>query len=148
MSNTYTALHFHVVFSTKDREPWIRHEIEDRVWKFIAGIARENEMKSLRIGGMPDHVHMVISLPPALSLSKAIQHLKGGSSKWMKTAFPELRNFSWQDGYAAFSVSKSNLPQVLAYVEGQREHHRTKSFQDEYRAFLKRHAINFDERYL
>lgn len=148
MSNTYTALHYHIIFSTKDREPWLRHDIEERVWSFIGGIARENGMKSLRIGGMPDHVHAVLSLPPTLALSKALQHLKGGSSKWIKEAIPGMQGFSWQDGYAAFSVSKSNLSEVLTYVEHQREHHRVKVFQDEYLAFLERHGIEYDKRYL
>lgn len=148
MPNTFTALHYHIYFSTKDREPWIRHDIGDRVWSFIGGIARENGMKSLRIGGMPNHVHAVLSLPPTLALSKAVQHLKGGSSKWIKEAIPEMKGFSWQDGYAAFSISKSNLSDVIAYVENQREHHRLKPFQDEYVAFLEKHEIAYDKRYL
>jgi REP element-mobilizing transposase RayT len=148
MANTFTCLHYHVIFSTKNREPWISRDIEERLWRFLGGIARENGMKALQIGGMPDHVHLALALPPTQTVSKALQLLKGGSSKWIKDALPDLRGFAWQDGYAAFCVSKSNLPEVIAYIQNQREHHRTKSFHDEFLSFLKRHEIEFDERYL
>ena len=148
MGNTFTSLHYHVVFSTKKREPWIGHDIEERVWKFLGGIARENGMKALRVGGMPDHVHLALALPPVQSVSKALQLLKGGSSKWVKDTIPSLRCFAWQDGYGAFTVSKSNLPEVVAYIQNQREHHRIKTFQEEYLAFLVRHGIEYEAKYL
>jgi REP element-mobilizing transposase RayT len=148
MANTFTCLHYHVIFSTKNREPWISRDIEERLWKFLGGIARGNGMKALQIGGMPDHVHLALALPPTQTVSKALQLLKGGSSKWIKDAFPNLRGFAWQDGYAAFGVSKSNLPEVIAYIQNQREHHRIKSFHEEFVSFLQRHQIEFDERYL
>ena len=148
MANTFTSLHYHLIFSTKDREPWILHDIEERIWKSLGGIARENGMKALRVGGMPDHVHVILGLPPTQTVSKAIQLLKGGSSKWIKETFPRMRGFGWQDGYAAFTVSKSNLPDVIEYVQDQREHHRVKSFQEEYLAFLIRYGIEYDERYV
>jgi REP element-mobilizing transposase RayT len=148
MANTFTCLHYHVIFSTKNREPWISRDIEERIWKFLGGIARENGMKALQIGGMPDHIHLALALPPTQTVSKALQLLKGGSSKWIKDTFPNLRGFAWQDGYAAFGVSKSNLPGVITYIQNQREHHRIKSFQEEFLSFLKRHEIEFDERYL
>ncbi|MGO8835790.1 MAG: IS200/IS605 family transposase [Limisphaerales bacterium] len=148
MANTFTSLHYHVIFSTKHREPWIAHDIEERVWKFLGGIARENGMKALLIGGMPDHVHLALALPPAQSVSKALQLLKGGSSKWIKDTLPQMRGFAWQDGYGAFTVSKSNLPEVTTYIQNQREHHRIKTFQEEFLAFLVRHGVEYDERYL
>ena len=148
MANTFTSLHYHVIFSTKNREPWISHDIEERIWKFLGGIARENGMIALQVGGMPDHVHLVLGLPPTQTVSKAIQMLKGGSSKWIKETFPRMRGFGWQDGYGAFTVSKSNLPEVIGYVKDQREHHRIKSFQEEYLAFLIRHGVEYDERYV
>ena len=148
MANTFTSLHYHVIFSTKHREPWISPDLEERVWKFLGGIACENGMKALLIGGMPDHVHLALALPPAQSVSKALQLLKGGSSKWIKDALPQMRGFAWQDGYGAFSVSKSNLPEVTAYIQNQREHHRIKTFQEEFLAFLVRHGVEYDERYL
>ena len=148
MGNTFTSLHYHIVFGTRNREPWISHEIEERVWKFLGSIARKNGMKALQIGGMPDHVHVVAALPPTIAVSDAVRHLKGGSSKWIKEAFPALQGFGWQDGYGAFTVSKSNLAAVIAYVRNQREHHRVKTFQEEYLAFLKRHQIQYEEKYV
>jgi putative transposase len=148
MANTFTSLHYHLIFSTKNREPWISHDIEERIWKFLGGIARENGMKALQIGGMPDHVHVILGLPPTQTVSKTMQLLKGGSSKWIKETFPRMRGFGWQDGYGAFTVSKSNLPEAIKYVQDQREHHRVKSFQEENLAFLIRHGIEYDERYV
>jgi putative transposase len=148
VANTYTCLHYHIIFSTKDRRPWLGPEIESRVWEFLGGIARNNKMTALRIGGMPDHIHIALGLPANVPLSEALQLLKGGSSKWIKSEFPSHRAFAWQDGHGAFTVSKSNLPEVIEYISNQPEHHRIKSFEEEYRAFLKRHAVEFDERYV
>jgi len=147
MANTYTALYYHLVFSTKNREPWIRHEIEDRIWAYLGGIARRNEMTAIRVGGMPDHVHILTSIPKTLSVSKALQLLKGGSSIWVHETFPEFHRFGWQDGYGAFTVSQSQIDAVAAYIVNQREHHRKKTFQEEYRDFLREHGIAFDEQY-
>jgi putative transposase len=148
MANTYTSLHYHIVFSTKNRHPWIAPKIEERIWKYLGGIARENDMTADRVGGVEDHVHVVVRIPPKLALRKAVQLLKGGSSKWIHDTFPALGKFAWQDGYSAFTVSQSNLRAVIHYVANQREHHRRRTFQDEYRALLERHGIEFDERYL
>lgn len=148
MTNTYSCLHYHVIFSTKNRERWITPDIEPQLWSYLAGIAREHLMVPLKIGGIADHIHVVLNVPPTLSLSKAMQLLKGGSSHWLHDTFPSLRGFAWQDGYSAFTVSKSNLPEVIRYVEAQPEHHRHKSFQEECRAFLDRHGIEYDERYV
>ena len=148
MANTYTSLHYHVIFSTKNREPWIRENIEQRVWSYLGGIARENGIKALLIGGIENHVHLLLGLPASLALSKALQLVKGGSSGWIKETFPEMRGFGWQDGYAAFTVSKSQIPEVEEYIRNQREHHRAKTFEEEYRAFLQRHEIDFDEQYV
>ncbi len=148
MANTFTSLHYHVIFGTKHREPWISHDIEDRIWKFLGCFARENGMKALLIGGMPVHIHLALALPPTKSVSKALQLLKGSSSKWIKDTQPRMRGFAWQDGYGAFSVSKSNLPEVITYIQSQREHHRVKTFQEEFLAFLVRHGVEYDERYL
>ena len=147
MANTYTALYYHLVFSTKNRVSWIDARIESRVWAYIGGIARDNDMIALRVGGMPDHLHILTTVPKTLALAKTLQLLKGGSSKWMHETFPQLRNFAWQDGYAAFSVGRSEVDSVIAYIENQREHHRKKTFQEEYREFLIRNAIEFDEQF-
>ena len=122
--------------------------MKERVWAFIGGIARENKMKALGVGGMADHVHLLVSIPTTLSIAKGIQLIKGGSSIWIHTTFPEMRDFAWQEGYGAFSVSVSNLADTKVYIENQAEHHRGKSFQEEYLAFLKRHEIAYDEKYL
>lgn len=148
MANTYTSLHFHIIFSTKNRERWIEPAIEQRIWEYLGGIARANDMKALKVGGVEDRVHLVVGMKPTMSVSHAVQLLKGGSSKWIHESFANLAGFSWQDGYGAFTVSKSQVPDVIHYVEGQREHHRVKTFQEEYRALLAKHEIEYDERYL
>ena len=148
MANTYTSLHYHIIFSTKNREPWITTDIEARVWRFIGGIVRKHAMTALQIGGVADHLHALVTAPPVLAISQIAQTLKGESSKWIHREFDQLKGFSWQDGYGAFSVSSSNIPQVIAYIQSQREHHRRKTFQEEYLEFLKARGIDYDERYL
>jgi putative transposase len=148
MANTYTSLYYHIVFSTKNREPFIKKDMRERIWAFLGGIARENKMTALSIGGTEDHIHILLMAPPAMALSKMVQFLKGGSSKWIHETFPEMRRFAWQDGYGAFTVSKSQLPDIVRYIQGQEEHHRAKTFQEEYLAFLQKHGIEYDERYV
>jgi REP element-mobilizing transposase RayT len=148
MANTYTALHYHVIFSTKGRERWISPDIEARVWAYLGGIARQNDLRPLLIGGVEDHVHILLGMPPTIAVSEALKRIKGGSSGWVKEHFPGCQGFAWQDGYAAFTVSKSQMGEVEAYIRDQREHHRLKTFQEEYRAVLDRHGVEYDERYL
>jgi len=148
MADTYTSLYYHVIFSTKNRIGYINSEIEQRVWEYIGGIARENKMIALQIGGIEDHIHVLVKAPPTLAPSKIAQLLKGGSSLWIHTEFPELRGFAWQVGYGAFTVSKSAVPDVQLYIQNQREHHRKVSFQEEYLEFLKKHGVDYDDRYL
>jgi REP element-mobilizing transposase RayT len=147
MANTYTSLHYHIVFSTKNREFWINQDVEHRVWAYLGGIAKQHKMTPLQIGGIEDHVHLLLGAPTVLAPAKMVQLLKGGSSAWIHEALPRMEGFGWQDGYGAFTVSRSKVPSAIEYIQGQREHHRTKSFQDEYRELLKRHEIAFDERY-
>ena len=148
MANTYTALHYHVVFSTKNRYPWLALEIEQRVWAYIGGIARKHKMTALQVGGVEDHIHALVMAPPTIAPFEIGKYLKGESSLWIHDEFPWLRNFSWQDGYAAFTVSKSNIPEVVRYIQNQREHHRKKTFQEEYLEFLQANGIEYDERYV
>ena len=148
MANTYTSLHCHIVFSTKRRKPCLDDDIRRRVWEYLGGIARQNGMKPHQIGGTNDHVHIVMGLPPTIAISKTVQLLKGRCSKWIHETFPSLRDFNWQDGYGAFSVSKSQLSVVIRYVATQQEHHQQLSFQEEFRQLLERHGIQYDERYL
>ena len=148
MANTYISLNIHYVFSTKNRAPIIIGDFRNRLWAFMGGIARENRMKAHCIGGIADHVHLLVSMPTTLSITKGIQLIKGGASAWAHATFPEIQNFAWQEGYGAFSVSISHLADTIAYIENQEEHHRHKSFQEEYLAFLKKHRIDYDEKYL
>ena len=123
-------------------------EIENRVWEYIGGIARHHKMTALQVGGIEDHVHALVMAPPKHSPSEIVQYLKGESSKWIHEEFPKLRGFEWQDGYGGFTVSKSQIPEVIAYIKNQREHHRKKTFQEEYLELLKKHDVDYDERYL
>jgi putative transposase len=148
MANTYTALYYHIVFSTKNRVAYIKPEIESRLWAYIGGVARAHKITALQVGGTEDHIHALVMAPAAFSPSQIAQYLKGDSSKWIHEEFPELRGFAWQDGYGAFTVSKSNLPDVIRYIESQREHHHQRTFQEEYLDFLNKHGIDYDERYV
>jgi REP element-mobilizing transposase RayT len=148
VANTYTSINIHYVFSTKNRESTIVGTMRERLWAFMGGIARENRMKALCIGGTADHIHLLVSLPASLSIAKGIQLIKGGSSAWVHGTFPQMQQFAWQEGYGAFSVGVSQLAETIAYIEKQEEHHRHKSFQDEYLAFLKRHEIRYDPKYV
>lgn len=148
MANTYTSLQYHVIFSTKNREPWLVGDIEHRVWEFIGGIARNHSMTALQVGGVEDHIHALITAPPTIAPCEIAQYLKGGSSKWIHQEFRALRNFSWQDGYGAFTVSTSTIPDVITYIQSQREDHRKKTFQEEYLEFLNKNGIDYDKRYL
>jgi len=148
MANTYSNLFYHIVFSTKGRVDFIMQEIEERVWAYIGGIARKHGMTALQIGGIENHVHALIMAKPIISPSDIAKYLKADSSKWIKTEFPELKGFGWQDGYGIFSVSKSNARDVIEYIKNQREHHAKQSFEEEYVSLLKLNGIDYDERYL
>lgn len=148
MSHAYVSNLVHCVFGTKERFPFIDSSSESRLWPYVGGIARENKMKALAIGGTTDHIHTLLSLPPTMNIAKAVQLSKGGSSKWIHDTFRESRNFAWQEGYGAFSVSSSQMKKTVAYIEGQKEHHRKKSFQEEFIEFLDKHCIEYDRRYV
>ncbi len=148
MANTYTSLFYHVVFSTKNREPFITPDIEQRVWAYLGGVARQHDMTAIQVGGIEDHIHVLVMAPPVLAPSQIAQYVKGDSSKWIHETFPALRQFAWQTGYGAFSVSKSGVPAVVDYIQNQREHHARKTFQAEYLEFLQRHGVEYDERYV
>ena len=145
---SYISAYFHCIFSTKDRQRLITPDLRERLWPFLGGIARQNKMKAIEIGGVDDHVHVLLSLPSSVPISKAMQLLKGGASKWVHETFPEHRSFAWQEEYGAFSVSMSQLDKTIEYIRDQEEHHRQMTFQEEFRMFLQRHRIEFDERYL
>ena len=145
---SYVSSYHHCVFSTKERRPLITPELRERIWPFLGGIARQNNMKAIEVGGVGDHVHILLSLPSTIPISKAIQLIKGGSSKWIHETFPEHRLFSWQEKYGAFSVSVSSLDDVIEYIRNQEEHHRKMTFQEEFITLLKKHRIEYDEQSL
>jgi REP element-mobilizing transposase RayT len=138
----------HLVYSTKHRQPWISKENRDGLFAYQAGIFKEWDSPALVIGGVEDHVHALFALSKNHPLKKLVEEVKKGSSKWMKTNGPKNPEFHWQAGYGAFSVSQSNLDEVKRYIENQEEHHRRMTFQDELRAFYRRHGIEFDERFV
>ena len=148
MSHTFVNALFHCVFSTKRRQPLIKPALRERLWPMMGGIAREQGLKALAIGGVEDHVHLLLSLSSTVPLAKAIQMIKGASSKWVHDTFPEHRLFAWQEGYGAFSIGVSQIDATRAYIRSQPEHHRQTTFQEEFRAFLKKHGIEYDERYV
>jgi len=138
----------HLVFSTKERKKLIPPAWRERLWAYIGGIARENKMKALAVGGTDDHMHVLASLPSTMSVAKAVQLLKGGSSKWLHETFPEGKEFAWQEGYGAFSIGISAVDDTIAYIERQEEHHRKRTFEEEFVAFLDRHGIEYDRRFV
>lgn len=142
MENTYTNLLAHIIFSTKDRAPLIDAELKPKLFGYLGGIAREMKATALIIDGTKDHVHMLIGLPPSLSISDLLRVLKTNSSKWVHEKWTAKRAFGWQAGYGAFSVSQSNVAVVSEYIARQKEHHRRVSFQEEFLSFLKKHGIN------
>ena len=148
MGNTYTSLYIHYIFSTQNRLPLIVPEIQDRLWPYMAGIAKNNNMKALAVGGMPDHIHILLSLSATISISKTIQIIKGNSSKWINENFDTSDHFSWQNGYGAFTVNISILQDTVRYIQNQAVHHRRKSFKNEFLDFLKKNEVVYDERYV
>ena len=145
---SYISSYFHCVFSTKERRRLITPALAQRLWPFMGGIARQHKIKAIEIGGVEDHVHLLLSLPSTIAIAKALQLIKGGSSKWVHETFPEHRLFGWQEKYGAFSVSVSQLDNIVRYIQGQEAHHRKMTFQEEFVALLKKHRIEYDERYL
>ena len=138
----------HLVYSTKNRQPWIAREYRNALFAYQAGIFKAWESPAIVIGGMADHVHALFTLSKNHALKKIVEEVKKGSSKWMKTDGPRHADFFWQAGYGAFSVSQSSVDSVKRYIENQEEHHRRMTFQDELRALFRRHGIEFDERYV
>jgi putative transposase len=148
MSHSYVSNLMHCIFSTKNRYPFIDSELESRLWPYLGGIAKQNRMKALAIGGTTDHLHALLSLPGMMSFAKAVQLIKGGSSKWINDTFSGTKKFEWQEGYGAFSVSVSQVPKTIAYINNQKEHHRKKTFQEEFLELLTKHGIEYDQRYV
>jgi putative transposase len=147
MSHTYCSSLFHCVFSTKERRKIIAPDIQSRLWAYMGGIAREHEMKALAVGGIDDHVHLLLSLPSSLPIAKAMQEIKSASSRWMHDRCG-VNGFGWQEGYGAFSIGWTQVETTLAYIARQTDHHQKRDFQAEFIAFLKKHRIEYDPRYV
>ena len=148
MANTYTQIHIQAVFAVQERNCIIREAWKDELYKYISGIVQNNGHRMLIINGMPDHIHLFFGMRPTQSLSELMQDIKGDSSKWINQKGFIKSHFSWQEGYGAFSYSKSSVDNVIDYVKNQAFHHRKKTFVEEYREFLDKFEIDFDERYI
>jgi REP element-mobilizing transposase RayT len=139
----------HLIFSTKDRYPFLSDAgLRKQTHAYIAGILRKHDCPTLLVGGVGDHVHALFALSKSQSIAEIVYEVKRSSSKWVKTQGSMLRKFHWQSGYGAFSVSQSHVEQVRRYIAGQERHHRKHTFEDEFREFLRRYEVEYDERYL
>lgn len=148
MANTYTQIHIHSIFAVQNRQSLIQSSWEIELYKYITGIVQNNGHKLLQINGMPDHVHLLIGMRPVQSLSVLMQQIKQDSSKWINEKRLAAGRFSWQEGFGAFSHSKSQLQAVIAYIQNLKEHHKNKSFREEYLDFLEKWEVDYDERYI
>jgi len=148
MANTYTQIHIHAIFAVQNRLSIIQKRWQDELYQYITGIITNNNHKLLQIGGMPDHIHVLLGMRPTQSVSDLIQIIKGNSSIWINEKRLIRGKFSWQEGYGAFSYSKSQVNNVISYIQNQEEHHKKRTFAEEYMEFLKLFKIDFDERYI
>jgi len=148
MANTYTQIHIHSVFAVQNRLCVISKSWQDELYKYISGIVKANGHKLLTINGMPDHVHVLFGMRPTQSLSDLMQDIKGSSSKWINEKGFVAGKFSWQEGYGSFSYAKSELSNVIYYIENQQQHHIIKTFNEEYKMLLQEFDIDYDEKYI
>jgi len=147
MANTYTQIHIQAIFAVSSRVALIQADWKDELYKYITGILQATNHKMIAINGMPDHVHIFFGMRPTQSLSDLMQDIKGSSSKWINGKKFVKGRFEWQEGYGAFSYSKSQVPDVIAYLQNQEKHHQSKSFLEEYKDFLEKFEVEYDERY-
>jgi REP element-mobilizing transposase RayT len=148
MPQSLVRNYLHITFSTKHRVKTIDEQIQDELYKYLGGICKNNECNPIIVGGHFDHVHILCLLSQKIALMKLIEEIKSHSSSWIKTIDERYSKFYWQNGYGAFSVNPSEIEVVRKYILGQAEHHKKISFQDEYRAFLKKYNVDYDERYV
>ncbi|MBA3720958.1 MAG: IS200/IS605 family transposase [Parachlamydiaceae bacterium] len=146
--STFSALYYHLVWSTKDRIPHISEKIEEQLYKYIFGIMKNKDVHLIQIGGIEDHIYMLIRVSPDNNLATLVKDIKVSTTKFIKTNYNVATEFSWQRGYGIFSVSKSMTDQVKEYILKQKEHHANKSFVDEYIGFLQKHSVEYDEKYI
>lgn len=148
MSQSLTQVYLHIIFGTKDRLPMIHPVFENELYQYIEIQCNEHGCIALRVGGCIDHVHILCRLSKHFLIPKLLELVKGSSSKWVKTNYPEFNQFYWQDGYAAFSVSPHEIDKIDAYIQNQHIHHASKTFQEEYVDLLDRHRVKYDPKYL
>ena len=148
MGQSLVKNYIHIIFSTKYRIPLILDSIQTDLYSYIGGICKQLECYPIKIGGYIDHVHILCILSKKVPLVKLLEEIKAHSSKWIKTKDDTFSKFYWQNGYGAFSVNPDEIDKVIAYIENQKEHHSKKTFQDEYRVFLKKYNVEFDEKYV
>ena len=148
MPQSLSKDYLHIVFSTKNRKPLIKQEVEEELHKYLSGIARDLKSPVIAINSVEDHIHILCLLSRNITISKLLEELKKSSSKWIKTKGDAYKNFYWQNGYGAFSVSQSAINTVKKYIANQKEHHRKKTFKEEYVEFLERYEIEYDEKYI
>ncbi len=148
MANTYTQIHLHLIFAVKYRTGIIEDKWKDELYKYITGIIQSNNHKLLIINGMPDHIHILIGIRPNQSVSELLQDIKGSSSKWINEKGFVKGKFEWQEGFGAFSYSKSQIKDVIKYIENQEEHHKKRTFREEYLAFLDAFEVEYNEKYI
>ena len=147
MPQSFARIVVHLIFSTKGRRPLIQDTVRDSLHAYMATVLRNFDCPAILINSVEDHIHLLFEMSRTVAVSAAVEEVKTTSSKWIKTQGPEFAVFAWQTGYGAFSVSPSNVEAVRAYIADQREHHRRYTFEEEYRAFMKRHGVTFDEKY-
>ncbi|QQL45007.1 IS200/IS605 family transposase [Sulfuriroseicoccus oceanibius] len=148
MGHSLANIYIHLIFSTKDRRPWLDDTFRPNLHAYMASVLNLKDCHLILINSIEDHVHILFRLSRTTSLADAVEDVKKSSSQWIKRQSPEHSKFAWQPGYGAFSVSESNMLAVKAYIQNQREHHRTKSFEEEFCAFLKKNHIDYDPKYL
>lgn len=146
--STYSQIYIHLVFSVKHREPLIHAEWEERLYRYITGIVQNKGQKMMAINGMPDHVHMLIGMKPSCNLADLVREVKKSSNAFIKEQCFSKFKFEWQEGYGAFSYAHRDTPSVIAYIQNQKEHHRKRTFMEEYRDFLAEFNVEYDEKYL
>ncbi len=148
MPQSLSLVIVHIIFSTKDRTPFLDSDTRPHLYAYLATVARNSKCEGYRVGGTADHVHLAVRLGRTNTIAGLVEELKTSSSKWLKTQRSELRQFAWQRGYGAFSVGRAELEDLVAYVGTQEAHHEVRTFEQEYLALLKQHDIPYDERYI
>ena len=148
MPQSLSRILVHLIFSTKNRVPILTPDIQKELFPYLAVVLRDNNCPALKVGGFIDHLHLFFGISRTLSIAKVVEEVKTSSSKWIKTKGPQFAQFHWQSGYGGFSVSQSEAETVIRYIEKQTEHHRKMTFQEEFRKFLERYQVSYDERYV